>query len=85
MTGSMAAKIICIPNRKKLMMKLMWLRLENIMKSKVMKKTKELTSKKIKNVKYIRKNHYQAHYKVSHIIMEIFYYNKIVKLIKIEF
>ena len=37
MMGVMAEKIICIPNRKKSMMNLMQSRLENIMKSKVIK------------------------------------------------
>ena len=37
MTGSMAEKNICLPNREKMMMKLMRSQLENIVKSKVMK------------------------------------------------
>ena len=38
MTREMAARMICITNRKMMMMKLMHSLLENIMKSKIMKK-----------------------------------------------
>ena len=41
-TGTMAENNICLPNNKKMMMKFMRSRLENIMKSEVMKKTKQL-------------------------------------------
>ena len=50
MIGAMSEKNICLTNRKKMVTKLMQSQLENIMKMKVMKKTKQLTSTKIKNV-----------------------------------
>ena len=42
MTGAMAPKIIFLPNSKTMMTKLMLSQLENIMKSKVMKRRKNL-------------------------------------------
>ena len=61
MIGSMAEQLL-VTNRKKMTMELMQSRLENIMKSKVMKKTNKLTSTKIKKM-YSRaeKIEYQAH------------------------
>ena len=51
MTGSIAENLICLPSSITVMMKLMKSRLQNMMKSKVMKKTKQLTSTTFKNVK----------------------------------
>ena len=50
MMGAMAVEMICIPNRKKMTMKLIQPRLKNIMESKVMKKHNNLPVQKIKNV-----------------------------------
>ena len=49
MTGAMVAKFICLPNREKIMMKLMWSLLENVMKNKVMKK---YTNLPVQNLKF---------------------------------
>ena len=48
MTGAMEENIICLTNRKTMMTKFMQSQFENIMKSKLMKKVKQLTSKKVK-------------------------------------
>ena len=50
MTGEMAAKMICLTNRKNIIMNSMRLRLENIIKSKGMKKLNNLPVQSFKNV-----------------------------------
>ena len=52
------------------MMKLMKSKLENMMKTKLLKKTRQLPSTKFKNVQSNRKNQHQDCYKISHLILE---------------
>ena len=48
MTVAMSLKMSCLPNRTTMMMKLIQSRLENILRSKVMKKTYQYKFKKCK-------------------------------------
>ena len=62
--------MIFLPNRKKMMMKLMRLQLKQFMRSKLMKKTKQLTSNFFfKRTVKQKRNQFQARYKISHLIL----------------
>ena len=69
MTGATTEKLICLPKRKIMMMKLMRSQLENIVKSKVMKKQNNLPV--LKKILYNRAEKFSTGicYKNYHLIL----------------
>ena len=68
-TGTMAEKNTCPPKGKMIIMKLMQSQLENIMKSKVMKKRNNLPVQKTLNCKVEKKKISTRLIKNSHLIL----------------
>ena len=65
-TGSVEAKLIFLPNMKTMIMNLIQSRLSKIMKI----EGNNLPVQDLKMYIWTEKNQYQAHYKISHLILE---------------